>query len=94
MEEYRNSIGAVFQDFKIFAGTVAENIILDDAEPDRKRAENALERSGLRERVDSLPEKTETQLTIQIRGRSCRISQGEEEARSWRSAESFTRMPD
>ena len=77
VEEYRNSIGAVFQDFKIFAGTVAENIILDDAEPDRKRAENALERSGLRGRVDSLPEKTETQLTTEFAADGVNLSGGE-----------------
>lgn len=77
VEEYRNSIGAVFQDFKIFAGTVAENIILDDAEPDRKRAESALERSGLRERVDSLPEKMETQLTTEFAADGVNLSGGE-----------------
>ncbi|MCH5258335.1 MAG: ABC transporter ATP-binding protein [Lachnospiraceae bacterium] len=34
VEEYRHSIGTVFQDFQIFAGSVAENVLLDveDAE--------------------------------------------------------------
>ncbi len=32
VEAYRDSIGTVFQDFEIFAGTVKENVVLDDVD--------------------------------------------------------------
>ena len=46
LEAYRDSIGTVFQDFEIFAGTVRENVILDV--PERKsKAGDALTAHGM-----------------------------------------------
>lgn len=47
--EYRNSIGTVFQDFMIFAGTVAENVRLDNGES----TEN-VESTESKESIDSI----------------------------------------
>ena len=48
VEAYRDSIGTVFQDFEIFAGTVKENVILNvGSKADDERVKNALSDSGL-----------------------------------------------
>lgn len=77
VEEYRRSVGTVFQDFKIFAGTVAENMVLDDGVPEQKKAEQALEHSGLLERVAGLPKAMETPLTTEFAEDGVNLSGGE-----------------
>lgn len=47
-EEYMNLFGVVFQDFKLFAFTVKENIVLDESENiDDEKIHEALRKSGL-----------------------------------------------
>ena len=65
VEKYRESIGTVFQDFKIFAGSVRENVLMNvvdhcDEEPIRQ----ALSESGLLERVEEMKEGLDTPLTV------------------------------
>lgn len=78
IEKYRESIGTVFQDFKIFAGTVKENVVLDNASSyDSKNVLKSLEDSGLGKKIDSLPSRIETSLTKEFDDNGVELSGGE-----------------
>lgn len=78
VEQYRHSIGTVFQDFKIFAGTVTENVLLDiDQDADLERVKRALTHSGLAERTKALPKGLDTQLTTEFAQDGVNLSGGE-----------------
>lgn len=76
--EYRRKIGTVFQDFKIFAATVKENVLLDFAEKGTDEAVNtALEKSGFAERLRSLSAGLKTSLTTEFEDDGVNLSGGE-----------------
>ncbi len=76
--EYRNSIGTVFQDFMIFAGSVTENVLLDTAdEADIGRVEWALRHSGFADRVKTLGHELDTELTSEFAKDGVNLSGGE-----------------
>lgn len=82
VEEYRNMIGTIFQDFKIFAATIEENVILDYAQDavllkQRQDISKALSFSGFKERLDSLPSGLSTQLTTEFEKDGIELSGGE-----------------
>ena len=80
VEAYRDSIGTVFQDFEIFAGTVKENVILNvGSKADDERVKNALSDSGLMKKVDSLPMKWDTPLTHEFSENGVDLSGGEQQ---------------
>lgn len=56
LSEYRRIYAAIFQDFKIFATSVTENVLLHPAEneEDRQRAVQALKDSGLYSKIESV----------------------------------------
>lgn len=78
VEEYRRMIGTVFQDFKIFAATVKENVLLDfeEAAPDSKVI-SAIEKSGFGERLKTLPNGLKTNLTSEFEDNGVNLSGGE-----------------
>lgn len=76
--KYRHSIGTVFQDFKIFAGTVTENVLLDtDPGTENSKVEQALCHSGLAKRIESLPRGIDTLLTTEFSKEGVNLSGGE-----------------
>jgi ATP-binding cassette subfamily B protein len=76
--EYRKKIGAVFQDFKIFAATVKENVLLDNANKGSDEAVlAALEKSGFSEKLASLPGGINTNLTAEFEDDGVNLSGGE-----------------
>lgn len=78
VEKYRNSIGVVFQDFHIFAGNVADNVVMNgETEHDLPRIEGALEESGLLPRIKEMPEGMDSQLTTEIMEKGQNLSGGE-----------------
>ena len=80
VEAYRDSIGTVFQDFEIFAGTVKENVILNvGSKADDERVRSALKDSGLSKKVDSLPMKWDTPLTHEFSENGVDLSGGEQQ---------------
>ena len=78
-DEYRKMIGTVFQDFKIFATTVAENVMngsyddTKDGEPVRK----ALDAADFSEKLSELPEGIHTHLTREFNNKGTNLSGGE-----------------
>lgn len=77
-KKYRDTIGTVFQDFQIFAGTVKENVVLDVADgigDDGIR--KALSESALLERIDRFDKGLETELTTEFSEEGVNLSGGE-----------------
>lgn len=76
--KYRDTIGTVFQDFQIFAGNVAENVILDTMDHcDEAKVRRALTDSGLMDRVGTLKNSLETPLTTEFSKDGVNLSGGE-----------------
>ncbi len=78
VEEYRRKIGTVFQDFKIFAATVKENVLLDFAENGKDEdVINAIKKSGFSERLETLSDELQTNLTTEFEENGVNLSGGE-----------------
>ena len=77
-KSYRSSFATVFQDYKIFASDIADNVKMDVAhETDRKKIEQALEQSGFAERLKTLPKGINTPLTREFEETGVNLSGGE-----------------
>lgn len=78
VREYRSLFGTVFQDFRIFSLTVAENVLMRRMkEEDKKTVETALKSSGVYEKVTTLPKGIETTLTREFDQDGAVLSGGE-----------------
>ena len=77
VEEYRKKLGAVFQDYKLYAATVAENVVMDDKSPDRDAVLLALEQSGFSDRLQGLELGLDTPLTTEFEEAGINLSGGE-----------------
>jgi ATP-binding cassette subfamily B protein len=82
VKEYREAIGTIFQDFKIFAATVGENVVLDyEAEPVASEHEsavlNALSFSGFGDRLEQLSGGLHAELTTEFEKEGIDLSGGE-----------------
>lgn len=78
VEEYRRKIGTVFQDFKIFAATVKENVLLDFADTGSDEAViSSLEKSGFSDRLSTLSDGLSTDLTTEFEEKGVNLSGGE-----------------
>ncbi|MCM3631888.1 ABC transporter ATP-binding protein [Paenibacillus camelliae] len=76
---YRSLYGTVFQDFKIFSMTIAENVLMRDVETeaDRQLVINALKKSKVYDKVATLPEGIDTMLTKEFDEQGVVLSGGE-----------------
>ncbi|MDQ0112586.1 ABC transporter ATP-binding protein [Paenibacillus harenae] len=76
---YRSLYGTVFQDFKIFSMTIAENVLMRDVdtEADRQLVINALKKSRVYDKVATLPEGIDTMLTKEFDDQGVVLSGGE-----------------
>lgn len=61
-DDYMKELSVVFQDFKMFALSMRENIKLGDYEKEDQELEKVCELSGLTEKVTSLPKGLDTQI--------------------------------
>ncbi len=76
--KYHDTIGTVFQDFQIFAGTVKENVVLDVADNVKDDGiRKALSQSGLMERIDRFDKGLNTDLTTEFSETGVNLSGGE-----------------
>ena len=74
-DEYKNRLAAVFQDFSLFAFSIAENV--SALEYDKIRLEDALKKAGLWEKVKSLPQGVKQSLSNQFCEDGCDLSGGQ-----------------
>lgn len=81
LEALRGKIGTVFQDYKVFAVSVAENILCKEVEneQERERVSASLKNSGADSFVGRLPEKEKTVITREFDETGTGLSGGEQQ---------------
>lgn len=79
LQEYRDLIGTVFQDFKIFAATVGENVMNGKYDPEAHRDTvlTALDAAGFTEKLNKLEKGVDTVLTREFDKKGTNLSGGE-----------------
>lgn len=75
--DYYRHFSAVFQKFSILAATVAENIAQTDKDIDMARVRSCVARSGLTEKIESLPQQYNTNLCKKVFDDAVDLSGGE-----------------
>lgn len=80
LDAYRACIGAVFQDYKIFASTIAENVLADvDDGTKRGTVLTALQKSVFEEKLSTFEKGIDTELTREFYKDGTNLSGGEEQ---------------
>ena len=78
LDMLREKIGAVFQDYKVFAATVAENVLADVYTPEKEQTVlEALKDSTFDEKLEALPNGISTELTKEFYKEGTELSGGE-----------------
>ena len=79
LEAYREQIGVVFQDYRVFATSIAQNVMNGpyDPEHDRDTVLRALEAAGFSDKLAKLPQGIDTVLTREFDGKGTNLSGGE-----------------
>lgn len=79
LSSYRNLFGAVFQDYKLFAASVAENVMLKGNlnNTDKETVVRALNQSGIATKVNDLPRGIDTVVTKEFSEDGAVFSGGE-----------------
>lgn len=78
IEEYRGYIGVVFQDFKLYATDIKENVVMDIADEVQKDdIINAINKSGFGSKLEALPDGLETAVTQEFDENGTDLSGGE-----------------
>ena len=77
----RSKLATVFQDYKVFALSIGENILCKEieTEEDKNRVDTAIINSGANTCVEKLPQKAETILTREFDEKGTGISGGEQQ---------------
>lgn len=74
----REKFASVFQDYRIFAMTVAENVLMEEVdEQNAHLAKEALQMGGVYEKIDTLPQKENTLLTREFDNEGALLSGGQ-----------------
>jgi ATP-binding cassette subfamily B protein len=78
LKEYRKLIGTIFQDYQILSMTVLENVMMNsiDNDADRKKAINALKKSDIYDKVQTLVNGEDTILTREFDDNGAILSGG------------------
>ncbi len=81
IDSLRNRLATVFQDYKIFALSISENVLCREVlnEEDRNTVALALENSGADKYISALPEKADTVLTREFDEKGTGLSGGEQQ---------------
>ena len=80
LEEYRNYIGVVFQDFQTYATSVEENVMMDISCTDEDdRVIEAVKSSGFYEKLKKFPNGLSTEITKEFEDSGTELSGGEEQ---------------
>lgn len=77
-EEYSDLFAVVFQDFKVFSFPLGENVAAG-SRVDEKRAMDALKRAGLGERMQTLPDRLDTNVGREFEENGVTFSGGEKQ---------------
>ncbi len=74
---YRECFGTAFQDFSMFAASLAENVVMDKAEDREQEVRDALDKAGFTEKLSDLSAGLDTQLTKEFHEDGAVFSGGE-----------------
>ena len=79
LSSYRNLFGTVFQDYRLFATTVAENVMLRGnlTAEDKAVVKDALKRAGISGKIESLPSGMGSNVTKEFDSEGAMFSGGE-----------------
>lgn len=79
LSSYRNLFGTVFQDYRLFATTVAENVMLRGnlTAEDKAVVKDALKRAGISGKIESLPSGMDSNVTKEFDSEGTMFSGGE-----------------
>lgn len=78
LKDYRELYGSVFQDYKLYAATLSENVKMDHVmEEDNDKIVHALDQSGFKSRYESLKRGLETSITREFDEEGINFSGGE-----------------
>lgn len=79
LDDYRNKIGTVFQDFKIFATSIAENVMNGpyNEDSDKETVLSALDAAGFSEKLAEYERGIDTTLTREFDDKGTNLSGGE-----------------
>lgn len=78
LKQYRSRFAAAFQDYKIFAFSVMDNVLMErETDEPEKVVEEALQRAGVYDKVMSLPDGIHTVLTKEFEEEGAVLSGGE-----------------
>lgn len=78
IQEYRRYVGVIFQDFKLFAATVAENVVMNQVNiGDEKHILEAIRKSGFDGKFETLPGGLSQELTKEFSEKGTELSGGE-----------------
>lgn len=79
LKDYRDLFGVVFQDYKLFAAAISENVKMDliDGEKDRKEVVEALEKSGFSNKLSKIEDGIDAPLTREFSKKGIELSGGE-----------------
>ena len=79
LSSYRNLFGTVFQDYRLFAATVAENVMLrgDLSDGEKAVVKDALEKAGIYEKIEALPNGIDSNVTREFDKEGAMFSGGE-----------------
>lgn len=77
LNDYRNLFGTAFQDFKIFACSLRENVTLSTDKADDSEVTNVLESAGMASKLSALKDGLDTQLTTEFSDDGVNLSGGE-----------------
>ena len=76
--KYREAFASVFQDYRVFAMSVSENVLTEEVtEENKKIALNALKMAGAYEKIGKLPNKEDSILTKEFDSEGILLSGGE-----------------
>lgn len=80
LNQYRRMFGTVFQNYQLFAATLRENVVMAECKVDKRTdadVTSALRKSGFAERLSSLTDGLDTQLTREFDDNGTNLSGGE-----------------
>jgi ATP-binding cassette subfamily B protein len=76
--KYRERFASVFQDYRVFAMTVSENVLTEEiTDENREIAVNALKMAGVYDKISTLPNKENSLLTKEFDSEGILLSGGE-----------------
>jgi len=78
LDEYRTNFGTIFQDYKVFAATIAENVLGEEYSPEKEETVfGALHRATFDNKLTDLPNGIHTNLTREFDEEGVNLSGGE-----------------